>query len=148
MVRAGVPLISDDRSVTASSREIKPFEFDATDSPDLFPALAALAAAADGVSTIIGTSRLEYKESHRAETLKEEYEKFGIEVDIETENVMRIRGGEIRPARVESHGDHRIAMSLAVSALRCDGEITIGNADSVAKSYPTFFDDLEQLRVK
>ena len=146
LVRAGVSLISEERSVTAAAREIHPFEFDATDSPDLFPALAALAAAADGTSTIVGTSRLEHKESHRAETLREEYGKLGIDIDIDTDNVMRIHGGPIRPARVESHGDHRIAMSLAVSALRSDGAITIDDADAVAKSYPTFFDDLEQLR--
>ena len=147
--RAGASLISDARSVTAAKRDLSAFEFDATDSPDLFPALVALAAAADGESTSIGTSRLEHKESHRAETLKEEYEKLGIEIDIETENVMKIRGGEIHAARTESHNDHRIAMSLAVSALRCtDGEVEIADAESVAKSYPTFFDDMEQLRVK
>lgn len=146
LVRAGASLISDPNSVTAAKRDLSAFEFDATDSPDLFPALVALAAAANGVSTIVGTSRLEHKESHRAETLKEEYEKLGIEVDIETENVMKVRGGEIRSARTNSHNDHRIAMSLAVSALRCDGEVVIEDAESVAKSYPTFFEDLEQLR--
>ena len=144
--RAGASLISEEHSVTAAKRDLTAFEFDATDSPDLFPALVALAAAAEGVSTIIGTSRLEYKESHRAETLKEEYEKLGIEIDIETENIMKVRGGEIRSARTNSHGDHRIAMSLAVSALRSDGEVVIEDAESVAKSYPTFFEDLEQLR--
>ncbi len=46
-----------------------------------------------------------------------------------------------------SHDDHRMAMSMAVSALRCDGEITIENAECVAKSYPGFFEDLEKIRV-
>lgn len=148
LVRAGASLISDDRSVTAAHRDLSAFEFDATDCPDLFPALVALAAAAEGESIIIGTSRLEYKESHRAETLREEYGKLGIEVDIDTENVMKVRGGEIHAARTESHNDHRIAMSLAISALRCrDGEVVIEGAEAVAKSYPTFFDDLEQLGI-
>ena len=148
LVRAGAALISDDHSVTAAARPLTSFEFDATNAPDLFPALVALAAAADGVSTIIGTSRLEHKESHRAETLKEEYGKMGIEIDIDTDNIMRVRGGEIRPAQTNSHNDHRIAMSIAVSALRCEGEVTIADADAIAKSYPTFFDDIESLRVK
>ena len=60
---------------------------------------------------------------------------------------MRIRGGAIRPAVVTSHGDHRIAMSMAVSALRATGAVTIENAEAVAKSYPGFFEDLERLRV-
>ena len=73
---------------------------------------------------------------------------MGIEIDIETENVMRVHGGKIHSAHTDSHGDHRIAMSLAVSALRSDGEVAIGGAEAVAKSYPTFFGDLETLRAK
>lgn len=136
LVRAGAAVINEADSVTAISRPLHGFEFDATNCPDLFPALAALAAAADGVSTIRGTSRLLHKESNRAEAIREEYAKVGIEVDISEEDVMRIRGGKIRPARVSSHDDHRMAMSMAVSALRCDGQITIENAECVAKSYP------------
>ena len=109
--------------------------------------LAALAAAGEGESLITGTSRLAHKESDRAETLREEYAKVGIEIDLSTPDVMRIRGGAIRPARVFSHGDHRIAMSMAVSALRSSGAITIEGAEAVAKSYPRFFEDLESLRV-
>ena len=79
------------------------------------------------------------------ETLRQEYEKLGIEIDISQEDVMTIRGGKIKPATVFSHGDHRIAMSLAVSALRCDGEVVIEQAECVEKSYPTFFEDLESI---
>ena len=71
---------------------------------------------------------------------------MGIEVDISQENVMKIRGGKIEPATVFSHNDHRIAMSLAVSALRCKTEkVTIENAECVEKSYPAFFEDLESV---
>lgn len=143
--RAGAGIIIEHDSITVSKRPLKAFTFDATNSPDLFPALAALAAAAEGVSTIIGTSRLSHKESDRAETLRQEYEKLGIEIDISQEDVMTIRGGKIKPATVFSHGDHRIAMSLAVSALRCDGEVVIEQAECVEKSYPTFFEDLESI---
>ena len=143
--RAGAGIIIAHDSITVSKRPLKAFTFDATNSPDLFPALAALAAAAEGVSTIIGTSRLSHKESDRAETLRQEYEKLGIEIDISQEDVMTIRGGKIKPATVFSHGDHRIAMSLAVSALRCDGEVVIEQAECVEKSYPTFFEDLESI---
>lgn len=146
--RAGAGLIIEQDSITVSKRDLRAFEFDATNSPDLFPALAALAAAAEGESVIIGTERLRHKESDRAETIRSEYEKLGIEVDISEENIMKIRGGEIRPATVFSHNDHRIAMSLAVSALRCKGEVRIENAECVEKSYPTFFEDLESIIVR
>ena len=133
--------------MTAISRPLHGFEFDATNCPDLFPALAALAAAADGVSVIRGTSRLEYKECNRSEAIREEYAKLGIEVDTSEEDLMKIRGGKVRAARTQSHGDHRMAMSMAVAGLLCDGEMTIEGAECVAKSYPGFFEDLEKIRV-
>ena len=70
---------------------------------------------------------------------------MGIEVDLSEPNVMAIRGGDISSATLFSHDDHRIAMSLAVSALRCQEGITIRNAECVEKSYPTFFEDLESI---
>ena len=143
--RAGAGLIIEQDSITVSKRKLRGFEFDATNAPDLFPALAALAAAAEGESVIVGTDRLRHKESDSAETIRREYEKLGIEVDISEKNIMRIRGGEILPTTTFSHNDHRIAMSIAISALRCQGEVVIENAECVEKSYPTFFEDLESI---
>lgn len=143
--RAGAGIVIEHGSITVSKRPLKAFTFDATNCPDLFPALAALAAAAEGESTIIGTNRLMHKESDRAETIRREYEKLGISVDISQDNIMKIQGGKILPATVFSHNDHRIAMSLAVSALRCEGIVTIENAECVEKSYPEFFEDLESI---
>lgn len=146
LVRAGAAVINERNSVTAAHRPLHAFEFDATNCPDLFPALAALAAAAEGVSTIRGTSRLEYKECNRAEAIREEYGRLGIEVDTSEEDVMKIRGGQVHAARVGSHGDHRMAMSLAVAALRADAPVEIEGTESVAKSYPEFFEDLARIR--
>lgn len=145
LVRAGAAVISEPDAVTAAQRPLRAFEFDATQCPDLFPALAALAAAAEGVSLLRGTSRLIHKESNRAEAIREEYGKLGIEVDLSEEDTMRIRGGRIHAARVCSHGDHRMAMSLAAAALRADGPVEIEGAECVAKSYPGFFEDLAQI---
>ncbi len=146
--RAGAELINEENAITVSKRDLKAFEFDATQCPDLFPALVALAAAAEGESVLKGTSRLTHKESNRALTLQEEYAKVGIEVILEGEDVMRVRGGAIKSTTVNSHNDHRIAMSMAISALRGEGEMRIEGAECVAKSYPLFFEDLESIRVK
>ena len=148
LVHAGASVINEENSITVAKRDLQAFEFDATNCPDLFPALAALAAAAEGESVIIGTHRLEHKESNRAETLRDEYAKLGIEIDISTDNVMKIRGGKIHSAEADGRQDHRIAMSLAVSALRSDGYVGIRGAECVEKSYPDFFRDLDNLRVK
>ena len=145
LVRAGASVTSEPNSITVEHRDLVAFEFDATQCPDLFPALAVLAAAAEGESVIYGTHRLEHKESNRAESIAKEYAKLGIEVRLEGD-AMYIKGGKIRSAECESHHDHRIAMSLAVSALRSDGEIAIRGAECVAKSYPDFFEVLQSLR--
>ena len=145
LVRAGAAVTSVPNSITVEHRDLVAFEFDATQCPDLFPALAVLAAAAEGESVIYGTHRLEHKESNRAESIAKEYAKLGIEVRLEGD-AMYIKGGEIHSAECDSHHDHRIAMSLAVSALRSDGQIAIHGAECVAKSYPDFFEVLESLR--
>ena len=148
LARAGAEVIIEGDSITAKQRELHGFEFDATQCPDLFPALAALAATAEGETILYGTNRLTHKESNRAETIAEEFQKLGISVDISEENVMRIRGGKIRATEVESHNDHRIAMALAVAALCSEGVMRIHGAECVAKSYPDFFEQLESIRVK
>lgn len=144
--RAGASITCEQERLTVASRPLRAFEFDATHCPDLFPVLTALAASAEGVSTLKGTSRLEYKESNRAEVLQEEFSKLGIEVDLSTEDTMRIRGGRIRGGCCSAHEDHRIAMALALAALRAEEPITIAGAECVAKSYPTFFEELARLQ--
>ncbi|MFI3332995.1 MAG: 3-phosphoshikimate 1-carboxyvinyltransferase [Rikenellaceae bacterium] len=145
LVRVGAQVESEGTTLTVSRRELNAFEFDATQCPDLFPALVALAAACDGVTTLRGAERLIHKESNRAATLQAEYLKLGINIEVDGD-IMRVEGGEIHSARVESHNDHRIAMSLAVAALRSDDRVVIEDSEAVSKSYPNFFEDLESLR--
>lgn len=147
--RAGASIIIEENTITVAHRDLEAFEFDATQCPDLFPALVALAAAAKGVTTLRGVGRLRGKESDRGEVLRSEYAKLGIDIEIDyDEDEMRVVGGQIEAAEVDSHDDHRIAMSLAISALRTDNEVVIKNSDCVSKSYPSFFADLESLKTK
>lgn len=144
--RVGASIVIEEDCITVSHRELNAFTFDATQCPDLFPALVALAASCEGVSTLYGIKRLRGKESDRGEVLREEYEKLGIDIELDyDEDVMRVVGGKPRAAEVDSHDDHRIAMSLAVTSLRLDKELDIKNRECVAKSYPTFFEDINTL---
>lgn len=145
--RAGAGIVSEPDAATAIRRPLRAFRFDATDCPDLFPALTALASAADGVSELRGVHRLRDKESDRARTLCEEYGRLGIAVELTSDDTMLVRGGPVRAARVSAHADHRIAMSLAAAALRADGPVVIEGAQCVGKSYPSFFDDLDKIRI-
>ena len=123
----------------------KPFHFNATDCPDLFPPLVALAAYCKGNSVIEGVSRLEHKESNRALTLQEEFSKMGISIKLQDDLMMIEGGGGVMGAEVHSRHDHRIAMACAVAALKADGETIIEHAEAVNKSYPDFYDDLKKL---
>jgi 3-phosphoshikimate 1-carboxyvinyltransferase len=123
----------------------KAFHFNATDCPDLFPPLVALAAYCKGTTVIEGVSRLQHKESNRAVTLQEEFAKMGVEIILQ-DDLMMIKGGEgVKGAKVFSHHDHRIAMACAVAALQADGETVIEDAEAVNKSYPGFYEDLKLL---
>ncbi len=141
---AGANVTIEESVFHVSTSALTSFSFDASESPDLFPPLVALAAYCRGVSEIRGTQRLVYKESNRALALQSEFQKMGIRIDLE-DDVMKIHGGKIHSAIIDSHNDHRIAMAAAISALGSSGEITIFGSDCVAKSYPDFFSDLKSI---
>jgi len=127
------------------SSSMKAFEFDATDCPDLFPPLTALASCCDGQTKIKGVNRLTHKESNRAISLQEEFRKMGVTIQV-NDDIMIIHGGKkIKGTKVHSHHDHRIAMACAVAALKGTNETTIEEGDAVNKSYPDFYDDLIKL---
>ncbi len=142
--KAGARMIFSENKIEISKTVLKSFDFDATESPDLFPPLVALASYCEGVSSIKGVSRLIFKESDRAKTLQEEFAKLKVRIVI-SDDTMFVTGSQPHSARVESHDDHRIAMALAVSALGAKGRVYIRDSQCVAKSYPGFFDDLRQL---
>ncbi|MBS1665032.1 MAG: 3-phosphoshikimate 1-carboxyvinyltransferase [Bacteroidetes bacterium] len=123
---------------------LKAFSFDATDCPDLFPPLVALAAYCEGTTVISGVSRLAHKESNRGLTLQDEFGKMGLSVELDGD-LMRVKGGKLKGATVHSRHDHRIAMACAVGALRADGPVTIEEAEAIKKSYPDFYEHLKQL---
>jgi 3-phosphoshikimate 1-carboxyvinyltransferase len=141
---AGVSLTAGENSVRAVRSTLKAFNFDATDSPDLFPPLAALASYCSGVSRIKGISRLAHKESNRAGAIAEVLGAMNISVRVEDDDML-IEGGKVRGAVISSHNDHRIAMMAAVMALGGRGEVTITGAQAVDKSFPEFFDVLARL---
>jgi 3-phosphoshikimate 1-carboxyvinyltransferase len=121
------------------------FYFDATDCPDLFPPLVALAAYSKGKTTIKGVSRLTHKESNRAVTLQDEFDKMGVTIDMEGDDMIIHGTAKVKGADVHSHHDHRVAMACAVAGLRADSEMLIEEAQAVNKSYPGFYNDLKSL---
>ena len=104
---------------------------------DEFPALFVAAARAEGATVVRGAAELRVKESDRIATMAAGLRALGIEAD-ESPDGATIRGGALRGGRVESHGDHRIAMAFAVAAQRADGPVRIRDVANVATSFPGF----------
>jgi len=142
--RCGAGLRPDGDALTVQTGDLRAFDFDATHCPDLVPPLVALATACKGTSTLRGASRLAHKESDRGAVLVSEYSKLGVDAVLEGD-LLRVTGGPLAPAAVSSHGDHRVAMSLALAALRASGVLQLDDAACVAKSYPGFFTDLDRI---
>lgn len=141
---AGAKVTTSENSVTVKKSALNAFDFDATDCPDLFPPLVALASHCAGNSTIKGVSRLKHKESDRATVLKNEFARIGTEILLQGD-MMIIKGGTLKGGRMHSNNDHRIAMAGAVAGIAAHQTVEIENAESVAKSYPGFYEDLESI---
>ncbi len=144
---AGAKIRLQDNIVEVRRKKLQAFTFDATHCPDLFPPLATLAANCEGTTTIKGVSRLKHKESNRGEVLKTELSKAGISVEI-NDDLMKITGGKISGCTIDSQHDHRIAMMAGVLNLVSENEIIIKNKETVNKSYPEFFVDLNKIETE
>jgi 3-phosphoshikimate 1-carboxyvinyltransferase len=145
LIDCGAGISIEPEKIELKPLPMKAFYFNATDCPDLFPPLVALAAYCEGTTVIEGVSRLAHKESNRAITLQQEFGKMGVEIILQGD-LMLIKGvAAVKGTAVHSHHDHRIAMACAVAALQADGEMMIENADAIDKSYPDFYDHLKAL---
>ncbi len=106
---------------------------------DELPILFIAAACADGETVVSGAAELRVKESDRLAVMAEGLSALGISCEVLADGI-RIRGGQLRGGRVDSHGDHRIAMAFAIASVRASGPIEIDDVANVATSFPGFPD--------
>nr|WP_246942485.1 3-phosphoshikimate 1-carboxyvinyltransferase [Bacillus pinisoli] len=113
---------------------------------DEIPIIALLATQAEGMTVIKDASELKVKETNRIDTVVNELSKLGAVIEA-TDDGMIIHGkkGTLRGAEVNSHGDHRIGMMLAIASLLSEGDMFIEDTEAIAVSYPTFFEHIEKL---
>ena len=112
---------------------------------DEIPALMVLATQAEGITSIDGAGELRVKESDRIATVADGLRRMGALVEERPDGVSIQGPVVLHGASLESHGDHRVAMALAIAALTASGPTTIEAADCVAVSYPNFFAQLREL---
>ena len=148
LMQAGANISIREEEMEIKESKLKAFHFNATDCPDLFPPLVALASYCDGTTVIEGTNRLTHKESNRALSLQQEFGRMGVQIKLQ-DDLMLIEGNsQVKGGEVSSHNDHRIAMATAVAGLKADKELVIAGADAVDKSYPQFWDHIQSLGAK
>ena len=131
-------------TLTAKRSELHGIDFDASQTPDLVPILAVMAALADGVTHITGASRLQYKESDRLHSVHALIRSLGGECEEAAGGLTIVGKSFLRGGNVNSFGDHRIAMSAAIASCRCKEPVVLSGAECIRKSYPGFWEDFEQ----
>lgn len=119
--------------------------FSARNAPDLVPIVSVLACAAQGTTKIINAGRLRLKESDRLQAISQNLRALGAEIDEDADSLTIHGTGRLRGGDVDSFGDHRIVMAMAVASTICSEPIRISGWEAVEKSYPTFFEDFRSL---
>jgi 3-phosphoshikimate 1-carboxyvinyltransferase len=120
-------------------------EADCGDNPDLVPILSVLGSVADGRTRLTNIPHLRFKETDRLRALATELRKLGADVE-ELPDEIRLRGvKQLKGAKLQSYGDHRMAMALGVAGLIARGETVVDGAESIPVSYPGFVEDMRKL---
>ena len=142
LAKMGADVKSENDAFTVRAGRLVPVEADMEDTPDLAPVLSVVMAAAEGRSVMTGVGRLKDKESDRLAAIVSNLAAMGVAAETDGDT-LTIYGGKIRPFAAHGRKDHRMVMSAAVAGLVAGG--TVDDAEAVAKSYPSFFEDLRTL---
>ncbi len=142
--KVGAQVSIESGNITVKRDSLKPFSYNAENTPDLVPALAVLAANIKGESTISGVSRLKIKESDRLTETVKMLNAASIKTSI-IDDVLKIYGGAPEGAEFCGASDHRMVMAETLLALYAKGLSKVTGVENVAKSYPNFFDDIKNL---
>ena len=142
--RMGSDIAFDGSVLACRSAKLHGTVIDASDIPDLIPALAAAAAMADGQTRIINAGRLRIKECDRLSAIAEGLKALGSDV-VEERDSLTITGGKaLHGGKINGYNDHRIVMAFAVLGSHI-GDVEISDVWAVKKSYPDFFEDFKAL---
>jgi len=118
---------------------------DASQCPDLVPIMAVVMALSPGRHEIINAARLRIKESDRLHAMAANLNAMGADVTELTDGLIINGKPALRGGEADSFGDHRIAMALAIAALKCEGAVTLRGAEAVRKTYPRYWEDYQGL---
>ncbi|MGH2374610.1 MAG: 3-phosphoshikimate 1-carboxyvinyltransferase, partial [bacterium] len=135
----------DDRLSVRGSKTLRPADVDLSGMSDQTMTLAAVAPFASGATRISGVAHIRHQESDRLAATAAELRRLGQDVEEQPDGLV-ISPRPVRPAVVQTYGDHRIAMAFSLVGLRVPG-IVIDDPACVTKTFPDFFERLEYLRL-
>jgi 3-phosphoshikimate 1-carboxyvinyltransferase len=144
--KMGASIVAKKDIITTGRSNLKPIKADLSDSIDLLPTMAVVAALANGQSRFYGIRRARFKESNRVTAIKEGLERMQIPVT-EEDDMLIINGGKPVGAAIDSFGDHRIAMAFSLLGAAV-GDTVIDGAECVSKTFTHFWQTLESLGAK
>lgn len=124
---------------------LRGFTIDASQVPDMVPALAVCAALSQGETRIVNAQRLRLKESDRLASMAEAISGLGGRARATADGLLIQGVPQLRGGVVQGQNDHRVVMALAAAGLRCQSPLTVTDAQSIRKSYPGFFRDFTSL---
>jgi 3-phosphoshikimate 1-carboxyvinyltransferase len=145
LAQFGASITQKGTACTAAPGPLRGIDMDAAPIPDLIPALAMVAAAAQGTTTIRNAARLRLKESDRLAAIVRLLRDLGGQAETTADTLIIHGGNPLTGGTADSCGDHRIAMAAAIAAVLCEGPVTVTGAEAVNKSYPDFWNDFRQL---
>ena len=136
--------VSGNEYTAKGGKPLHGIDIDASQIPDLVPVLAVVAAVSQGKTVIHGAARLRLKESDRIESVCSMLSTLGATVEATDDGLVIHGKSHLNGSTVDSFNDHRIAMSAAVASVACKGCVTVNGAECVEKSYPDFWNDMEE----
>ena len=145
--KMGVTLERLPEGVLVKGGPLKGVALDMNDTPDALPALAVTACFAQGETKLLNVAQARLKECDRISAIATELRKMGAEIE-ELEDGLIIEPGRLQGTEVHGYDDHRMVMALALAGMGASGETTIDTAESVAITYPGFYDDFRALGAK
>ena len=144
--RFGADVKCEENYVTVRPAQLHGITIDASQIPDLIPAVSVTAALAEGETRIIHARRLRWKESDRLHATAELLHSLGGSAEEESDGLVIHGRTVLDGGTADPHGDHRIAMAAAAAACGCRGAVTLFHAECVEKSYPGFWEDYALLK--
>jgi len=133
----GADISISDNSVTVKAAPLKGVEIDMNKTPDALPAMAVMAAFAEGRTRLVNVEQARGKETDRIKSMAEELKKMAVDVE-ELRDGLIIRPGRVKPAELNGSSDHRIVMALSLAGLKLDGQTSIDTAEAVNVTFPDY----------